>query len=100
VFSGGSRPGPKPGEAKEEPVETDKIRRFIEEEIVLEEGMSLTDDTPLLDGVIDSIGLMRMVAFIEDEYDVEVDDAEITADNFRTVGDISRLVERRVAAER
>ena len=80
-------------------METDKIRRFIEEDIVLEHGMSVKDDTPLLNGVVDSIGLMRLVAFLEDEFGVEIDDAEITAENFRTVGDISRLLERRSAAE-
>jgi acyl carrier protein len=57
---------------------------------------TLADDTPLLEGVIDSLGLMQMISFIEEEFDVAIDDAEVTASNFRTVADIERLVEQKV----
>jgi acyl carrier protein len=55
----------------------------------------LNDDTPLLEGVIDSLGLMQMISFIEEEFDVAIDDSEVTASNFRTVADIERLVEQK-----
>ena len=72
---------------------SNRIREFIASEIMFEEGASgLTDDTPLLGGVIDSLGLMQLISFIEEEFDVTIDDAEVTADNFRTVGDIDHLV--------
>jgi len=46
----------------------------------------------LLGSVMDSLGLMQLIAFLEEEFDVEIDDADVTVDNFRTVGDIERLV--------
>jgi acyl carrier protein len=75
----------------------DKIKGFIASEIVFEDNPSaVADDTPLLGGVMDSLGLMQLVSFLEDEFDVAVDDAEITVDNFRTVADIERLVGQKV----
>lgn len=70
-----------------------RIRAFVEEEILVDGDVAVADDTLLLNGAMDSMGLMRLVAFLEEEFDVEIDDAEITEDNFRTVRDIARLVE-------
>ena len=65
----------------------------MEEEILLdEETQALADDTPLLDGTLDSLGLLRLVSFVEEEFGVDIDDADIIADNFRTVGHVARLV--------
>jgi acyl carrier protein len=76
---------------------SDKIREFITTELMFEDSAAaLADDTPLLDGVIDSLGLMQMISFIEEEFDVAVEDSEVTATNFRTVGDIERLVQQKV----
>jgi acyl carrier protein len=75
------------------------IRQFIKEEILFEDAdATLTDDTMLLDGVVDSLGLMQVVAFLEQTFDVAIEDGEITVDNFRTVADIARLVSGKVAA--
>lgn len=76
---------------------SDRIREFIKEEVLFEDrDAKLTDDTPLLEGIMDSLALMQLVAFLEEEFDVEIDDAEMTADNFRTVGDIDDLVQQKV----
>jgi acyl carrier protein len=55
----------------------------------------ITDDTPLLDhGVIDSMGLMQLVMFIEEQTGVRVPDEEVLPDNFQSVTSIEQLVER------
>jgi acyl carrier protein len=75
----------------------DKIKDFIKQEILFEDtGATLEDDTPLLSGIMDSLGLMQLVAFLEEEFDVEVDDADMTAEHFRTVGEIEALVNDKV----
>ncbi len=74
-----------------------RIRDFISEEILFEDNsVGLADETPLLNGVMDSLGLMQLVAFLEEEFDVEIDDADMTADHFRTVNDIEQLVSQKV----
>jgi acyl carrier protein len=76
-----------------------RIREFISGELMFEDKTAaLTEDTPLLGGVIDSLGLMQLISFIEEEFDVAIDDAEVTTDNFRTVADIEQLVAQKVEA--
>jgi acyl carrier protein len=75
----------------------DRIRMFIKDEVVLDASASLEDDAPLLEGILDSLALMQLVAFLEEEFDTEIDDTEVTAQNFRTIADIERLVEARRA---
>jgi acyl carrier protein len=78
---------------------SNRIRQFIREELLYGDAdAKLEDTTPLLDGIMDSLGLMQLVAFLEQEFQIEVDDSEITEDHFRTVADISRLVTERIAA--
>jgi acyl carrier protein len=75
----------------------DRIRQFIRDEILFEDqGASVADDTPLLSGIMDSLGLTQMVAFLEDEFDVEIDDADISAPHFRTIADIDQLVQQKL----
>jgi len=76
---------------------SDRIRDFISTELMFEDNTAaLSDDTPLLAGVIDSLGLMQLISFIEEEFDVAIDDGEVTATNFRTVSDIEKLIEQKV----
>lgn len=75
-----------------------RIRDFIKQELLFEnEGMSISNDTLLLEGILDSLGLMQLVAFLEEEFSIEVADEDVTADHFRTVADIERLVSQTVA---
>jgi acyl carrier protein len=74
-----------------------RVRTFIKDEILQgEDGLVETDDSPLLDGALDSVGLLQLVAFLEEEFDIEIDDAEIVPDHFSTVSSIEQLVRRRV----
>jgi D-alanine--poly(phosphoribitol) ligase subunit 2 len=74
-----------------------RIKGFIAEEIMFEDSPTdLSDDTQLLGGILDSLGLMQLVSFIEEEFDVTVEDSEVTVDNFRTVNDIERMVTSKV----
>jgi acyl carrier protein len=70
------------------------ITRFIEDEILFRrEGMvTLTRETPLGSGVIDSLGMASLVSFLEEEFDLRIEVRDIVPGNFRTVGDIERLV--------
>lgn len=50
----------------------------------------LTDDLPLFDrGIIDSTGVLDLVAFIEESFAVQVADAEMLPQNFATVSAIA-----------
>ena len=55
----------------------------------------LDDDFDLLTGgVVDSLGLLKVVAWLEDEFDIAVDDSELGPDSFRTVAAIKAYVDQ------
>lgn len=56
-------------------------------------------DTLLLDEkVIDSMGVIELVAFLEETYKVEFMDDDLTVDNFKTIGSISNLIVSKMGA--
>jgi acyl carrier protein len=74
-----------------------RVRHFIKEEVLHgEDGIVVTDDSPLLNGTLDSVGLLQLVAFLEEEFDIEIDDAEIVPEHFSTISSIQDLVRKRV----
>jgi len=62
-----------------------EITQFIVEEVLDEEsGSTLSPDQPLLTGLLDSFGLMSVLAFIEEHYEVTIPNNEVVTENFRT----------------
>ena len=52
------------------------------------------EDYPLLaKHVIDSLGMLKLVSLIEEEFDVEIDDDDVVPANWKTIRDIAALVE-------
>ncbi len=74
------------------------IRGFIGDELLSGTDGSLQDDTPLWGGLLDSIALMQLIAFVEDRFHVEISDEELTAAELGTVARIATLVDRKAAA--
>lgn len=75
-------------------VSTDRLRAFIVDELGWR-GAELTDDFPLLENrVIDSLGLFRIVGFLETQYGVKIDDGELVPSNFATLDAIAEMAER------
>ena len=76
--------------------ETAKIKGFIVEEFMPDITVDeLDSDFDLLTGgVVDSLGLLKVVAWLEDEFDISVDDSELGPDSFRTVAAIKEYVDQ------
>jgi acyl carrier protein len=56
----------------------------------------LGDDDRLLDeGIVDSMGAVELVAFLEDRFGIDIPDDEITEDNFGTIAAIAGFVTRK-----
>ena len=63
-----------------------KIRDFVHSYFIKDSGLELEDDTSFLEeGIIDSTGVMELVAFIEVTFGIEIIDEEIIPDNFDSV---------------
>jgi acyl carrier protein len=72
-----------------------EIREYISQELASDRvDGRLTDDYPLLERqILDSMGMFQLVAYLESEFGIEIDDEELVPANFGTIGDIARLVE-------
>lgn len=75
----------------------DQIREFIQVQLAEPKGIaSFTDDESLMEtGVIDSLGIFRLVSFLEEDLKVRVSDEEINADTLKSVNSIEELVLRK-----
>jgi len=49
-------------------------------------------------GFVNSLLAMQLVAFVEKEFGIQVEDEDLDLDNFRSIHAISRLVERKSGA--
>jgi acyl carrier protein len=72
----------------------DQIRDYVLEEFAKSKGINQISDTEALtkNGIIDSMGIFRLVAFLEETFNVRIGDEEITNDNLESVETIERLV--------
>jgi acyl carrier protein len=72
----------------------DQIREYVLEEFAKSKGVNQITDEEILtkSGIIDSMGIFRLVAFVEETFGVRVGDEEITNDNLESVDAIERLV--------
>ena len=72
----------------------DRLRKFIDDEVLFGEG-TVTDDQDLLAGVLDSLALLQFVEHIESEFGLEVGDADMVPDNFRTLDAVESYINSR-----
>jgi acyl carrier protein len=74
-----------------------KVREFILDNFMYRDDRAeLADTESLLDaGLIDSTGILELVAFIETEFSIQMSDADIVPDNLDSVDTIVRYVETR-----
>ena len=72
------------------------LRHFIVEELV-SDGASLgLDDSLLADGMIDSLGAVRLVAFVEERFGFQIPFQDLVMENFRTINCLAEYLESRI----
>jgi acyl carrier protein len=55
------------------------------------------DGTLLFDeGIFDSMGLLNLISFLEEDFGVKVNDSELNADNFGSINAIASYLERKL----
>lgn len=71
----------------------DGIRGFIKEVFLLDSHAELKDEASLLEeGIVDSTGVLELVAYLEETYGLEVQDEEIVPENFDSIRSLCRYV--------
>ncbi len=78
----------------------DDVKRVLGEALQLGDRISGFDESTGLFGSIpefDSMAVVTVVTALEERFDIEVDDEEITAETFETLGSLTRFVENKLA---
>jgi acyl carrier protein len=71
------------------------IERFVVDELLMGDSrMKIDHDQSLVNsGAIDSLAILRLIAFVEEKFGVQVEDEELIPENFETVNIIKDFVE-------
>lgn len=77
-----------------------EIREFLRENFPLSaDDVTLQRDDSLIEvGVIDSTGVLELIGFIEERYELEVRDEEVLPENLDSIANITRFVGEKLGA--
>lgn len=71
------------------------IRQFVETNFYLIDPRQLADDDSLIDGgIVDSTGVLEVVAFLEQRFGIHVEDADMVPENLDSIARIEAFVGR------
>lgn len=74
----------------------EKIKNFIVENFLFKE-RGLEDNEPLFEsGIIDSLGLIKLLAFIEKTFNISLNMSEIDIEDFNTLNDILETIQKKM----
>jgi acyl carrier protein len=73
---------------------THTIKRFVIDEFIpdISPDELSSDEDLLTSGIIDSLGLLKVIAWLEHQFHLAVDDVELSPDSFRSVAAINSFI--------
>ena len=78
-----------------------EIRKFIMENFILDGEVNLSEDDSLLEkGIIDSTGVLELVAFIEETYKFKIKDEELVPENLDSIKNILQFIQNKLNVSR
>jgi acyl carrier protein len=77
----------------------DVVRDFIVKELVKGNlDTPLTEEDDLIEsGILDSLGIMSLLIFLEEHFSLKIPEQELIPENFSSIGAISSLVSRQMS---
>lgn len=74
------------------------IKKFIQSELIKDStdvDLSLTDNL-IETGIIDSLGIQQLIAYLEETFSIQITDDDLIADNFETIEAISTFLRNKM----
>ena len=71
-----------------------ELRNFIEQNLEVDDVSFTDDDNYFEQRFVNSLFAMRLVNFVEDKLDIEVDGDDLALDNFATINRVMSLISR------
>jgi acyl carrier protein len=73
------------------------VREFIQQNFIFDPNTVLANDESLLGaGVIDSTGVLELIGFLEEKFQLQFGDDELVAENFDTVLKITAFLQKKL----
>lgn len=75
------------------------LKEYIAKNLLFSDtGFEYADDDSFLEhGIVDSTGVLELVLFVEETFDLMVNDDEITRDNFDSVNKLANFIQQKLA---
>ncbi len=75
-----------------------KVKQFIQENFVFN-GQDIDPEKSLLgSGTIDSTGILEVISYLEQTFNLQFDDRELVSENFDSITKIQTFIMRKTAA--
>lgn len=76
----------------------DKVIKFILTEIVKDNNYKNInhDDNLIENGIIDSLGIQKLIIFLEDNFSIDIADDDLTPENFESVNAITGFLKTKL----
>ena len=75
----------------------ESIRGFVQDNFLFGEEITFSDDASLLEqGLIDSTGVLELVAFLEEQFGIAVEDEELVPENLDSIDNLMLFIERKL----
>ena len=73
------------------------VRDFVVANFLFGDGELLKEDTSFMEkGIVDSTGMLELIMFLEETYNIKIEDDELVPENLDSLQNISRFVSRKV----
>ncbi|MCK4627472.1 MAG: acyl carrier protein [Sedimentisphaerales bacterium] len=70
------------------------VKDFVSENFLFGDDGQLTEDTSFLEsGIVDSTGVLELVTFLENTFDIRIEDDELVPENLDNLKNIARFLE-------
>jgi len=77
----------------------EKIRAFMIENFLFGEDNDLKDDTSFLEeGIIDSTGVLELIEYLEEEFDIQIDDEDLIPENLDSLNNLEQFITKLLKA--
>lgn len=72
---------------------TKELTNFVESELAKGRKSNIQPDDDLLsEGVIDSLGILQLVGFVEDKFNIQIDDEDVVLENFQSIAALNNFL--------
>ncbi len=69
------------------------LRQFVKENFLFGQDFALADhDSFLEQGIVDSTGVLELVTFIEDRYEIAIEDEELLPENLDSIENLVKFI--------